>query len=234
MVLMFAGPASGRLPCHFPRTNRARKRRAALHNARMIDWEKRYQEGDTPWDKGAPHPALASVVADVPELRGRVLVPGCGLGYDMRALLDASAVEEVVGIDVADSAVAAARKNLAGCENLRVEKADLFALGRDHARAYDAVWEHTCFCAIDPARRNAYVNAVADALRLGGHLIGVFYLNPWDTEEENRTLGPPYACPLEELDRRFATRFEIVRVWDPPATFPGREGREQLRLLRRV
>lgn len=199
----------------------------------MIDWEDRYLTGDTPWDKGGPHPALAHLLPlTVPATR--ILVPGCGLGYDMAALASQPGVEQVVGVDVAATAVAAARANLASQPNTRVEKADLFALPAHHRHAYDLVWEHTCFCAIAPSRRNAYVQAVAEALQPGGHLLAVFFLTPWDTPEENATQGPPFGCPAEELDRRFAPRFETVRVWDAPATYPGREHREQLRLLQRV
>jgi SAM-dependent methyltransferase len=199
----------------------------------MVDWENRYRSGDTPWDKGGPHPALAHL-APLPVAAGSILVPGCGLGYDVAALAGLPGVTRVVGVDVAESAVAAATAALSGHPHVSIEKADLFALPTAHHGAYDLVWEHTCFCAIDPALRNAYVNAVATALRPGGHLLAVFYLSPWDTPEENATMGPPHACPPEELDRRFATRFEIVRTWTPPATYPGREDREQLRLLRRV
>lgn len=164
----------------------------------------------------------------------RVLVPGCGLGYDLIPWAGARGVEQVVGLDVAESAVRAAQARTAGLAGVQVEVADLLALGPGHRGAYDLVWEHTCFCAIHPSHRNAYVNAVADALAPGGHLLAVFFLTPWDTPEENATLGPPYGCPAEELDRRFAPRFEIIEVSPVSATYPGREGREQLRLLRRI
>ena len=62
------------------------------------DWEQRYQTGDTPWDKGAPHPALVDFLKTEP-LHGKILVPGCGLGYDVRAI--ATKDNEVVGVDVA-------------------------------------------------------------------------------------------------------------------------------------
>lgn len=200
---------------------------------RMVDWENRYRSGDTPWDKGAAHPALAHVLPLAVPV-SRILVPGCGLGYDLEELAGQPGVTQVVGVDVADSAVAAARARLANRQDVQIEKADLFALSAEHRSAYDLVWEHTCFCAIDPSRRNDYVRAVADALKPGGHLLAVFFLTPWDTPEENATLGPPFGCPPEELDRRFAPRFETVRIWEVPATYPGREQREQLRLLRRA
>ncbi len=190
------------------------------------DWEDHYRRGETPWEKGAPSPGLVDFLAENP-IRDRVLVPGCGFGHDVRAL--AGTADEVIGIDLAPSAVAGARTiPRVGAE--RYELADLFALPRHLRETYDWVWEHTCFCAIDPSQRAAYVAAVADALRPGGHLLAIFYLDPgYDDPNE----GPPFEVSLAELDALFSPRFELLREWLPARAYPGREGREWMRLLKR-
>lgn len=189
------------------------------------DWESRYRSGDMPWEKGAAHPALIAFLKSNP-VHGRVLVPGCGLGHDVRAL--AATADEVVGIDLATSAVAGAKAHPAvGGE--RYLRADLFALPASLRGAFDVVFEHTCFCAIDPDRRADYVAAVASALRPGGCLLAVFYLDPGLDPGES---GPPFGVTREELDAHFGTQFKTVREWEPAATYPGREGRETCRLLR--
>jgi methyl halide transferase len=190
------------------------------------DWESKYQASDTPWDKGAPSPGLLDFLAEHP-VSGRVLVPGCGLGHDVRALAAGGA--EVLGIDIAPSAVEAARKfPHVGRESY--EHADLFALPPSMRAGFDLAWEHTCFCAIDPAMRPAYVEAVADALAPGGHLLAVFYLDPGNDHPEE---GPPFEVSIAELDRLFLPRFTLVREWLPARAYPGREGREWMRLLAR-
>ena len=191
----------------------------------MRDWEAHYQSCDLPWDKGAASPALLEALEQVP-VRGRVLVPGCGLGHDVRAL--AARAESVTGVDLAPSAVAAASA-LPGPANVRFAEADLFALPAELRGAFEWVWEHTCFCAIDPARRPDYVEAVAGALRAGGQFLGVFYLDPGQTLA---TDGPPFEVTLSELDRLFSARFELVQEWLPGRTYPGREGREWMRRYR--
>ena len=51
------------------------------------DWEERYRQADTPWDKGVAHPAVVRWLAEHPgRMTGAVLVPGCGLGHDARAI----------------------------------------------------------------------------------------------------------------------------------------------------
>ena len=188
------------------------------------DWESKYQAGDTPWDKGGPSPGLLDFLAEQP-VRGRVLVPGCGLGHDVRAL--AAGAEEVVGLDIAPSAVEGAR-GFPRVGGERYEQADLFDLPPPLRGHFDWVWEHTCFCAIDPSQRAAYVEAVTGALRPGGHLLAVFYLDPGNDSPEE---GPPFEVSIQELDRLFLPRFTLVREWLPARAYPGREGREWMRLL---
>ena len=190
------------------------------------DWEAQYQSGDTPWEKGAPSPGLVDHLAETP-LHGRVLVPGCGTGHDARALAAQGA--EVLGIDLAPSAVEAARSfPPAGSETYEV--ADLFALPAHMRGSWDFVLEHTCFCAINRSLRPAYVEAVAEALRPGGTLLAIFYLNPgWDNPDQ----GPPFGVSLEELDSLFLPRFTLEREWLPARAHPGREGAEWMRVLRK-
>jgi SAM-dependent methyltransferase len=190
------------------------------------DWEANYQRNETPWDKGAPSPGLVDFLRNEP-VRGRVLVPGCGLGHDVRAL--AATADEVVGLDIAPSAVKGARTFPAvGGESY--ELADLFALPPRLLGCFDWVWEHTCFCAIDPAMREAYVAAVAEALRPGGHLLAVFYLDPG---HDHPGEGPPFGVSKAELDALFAPRFTLVREWLPENAYAGREAREWMRVLLR-
>lgn len=189
------------------------------------DWEANYQKNEMPWDKGAPSPGLMDFLRGEP-VRGRVLVPGCGLGHDVRAL--AATADEVVGLDIAPSAVKGARTfPTVGGESY--ELADLFALPPRLRRCFDWVWEHTCFCAIDPAMRAAYVEAVAGALRPGGHLLAIFYLDPG---HDHPAEGPPFGVTKAELDMFFSPRFTLVREWLPQRAYAGREGREWMRVLR--
>lgn len=190
------------------------------------DWEAHYQASDTPWEKGAPSPGLVDFLAEN-AVTGRVLVPGCGFGHDVRALAAGGA--EVIGIDIAPSAVEGARKfPTTGGE--RYEQADLFALPPHLRGSFDWAWEHTCFCAIDPIQREAYVEAVAGALRPGGHLLAIFYLDPGNDSPDE---GPPFEVSIAELDRLFLPRFTLVREWLPEHAYPNREGREWMRLLAR-
>lgn len=198
------------------------------------DWESRYRAADTPWDKGAAHPALVRWLGMHPRrISGTVLVPGCGMGHDVRAIAAAEPEARVIGLDIAPSAVAAAAQ-LPHPPNAAFREVDLFDLPADLRGQCSWVWEHTCFCAIDIDRRDDYVAAVWQALMPGGHLLGVFYLDPYRGDHRPGG-GPPHGCSLAELANRFEQggRFRLVAEEVPATTYPGREGCERLVLLAR-
>lgn len=191
----------------------------------MNEWNDRYAENDTPWDKGAAHPVLRDMLARG-ALAGRVLVPGCGTGHDVREL--AARGLEVVGLDIASLALDRARaRPAAGSESYQL--GDLFHGPERWRGFFDGVFEHTCFCAIDPARRPDYVSAVAEVLKPGGRLLAVFFVNP-----DHDGTGPPFGCSPEELDTLFAGRFHLLEEHREIPTYPERAGRELLRLYRRA
>jgi SAM-dependent methyltransferase len=194
----------------------------------MTDWEHRYQQGQTPWDKSEPAPELKFLL-DEGLLSGRVLVPGCGRGHDAREIA-AKGGREVVGLDLAPSAVHGARA-LGSNAGLRFEEGNLFNPPESWLGTFDWIWEHTCFCAIDPSDRGLYVTSTHALLRPGGCLLATFFIDPGMEPGEE---GPPFGVSPEELDRFFSPHFALEAEWAPRACFPGREGRELMRKLRRL
>jgi methyl halide transferase len=180
------------------------------------DWETRYQTGDMPWEKGEPAPGLVDFFTAEKQLpRGRVLVPGCGTGHD--AVEWARAGFSVTGADLAPSAIALATER---ARNAGV-KAD-FQRGNflegEPSGTFDWVFEHTLFCAIDPARRDEYVQAVSRRLSPGGQFLAIHYMI-CDAE------GPPFGTTQQELMQRFTPHFDLQRGW-VPRSYPNRTGLE--------
>jgi SAM-dependent methyltransferase len=198
-----------------------------------MNWEQRYRTGDTPWEKGTAAPPLLEWLGSRGAMQGSVLVPGCGFGNDVRAIAAASPSAQVVGLDISPYAIDQARLHPpAGMETYQL--ADLFYLPLELTNRFAWVFEHTCFCAIPPRHREDYVRAILCALESRGILLAIFFLNPWDPgEEAPEGGGPPFAVTREELDVLFATDFELIEELKPRTAFPGREGREIIRLLRK-
>jgi len=198
------------------------------HDPHDLEWQRRYEQDDTPWDKGAPAPALTAFLHQK-QIAGRVLVPGCGRGHDVRALVTQPNTS-VVGLDISTTAIAQA-KELSSQSTPDMDVSfivgDFFNLPSKLKRSFDWLVEHTCFCAIAPHQRPDYVLAASSALRTGGRIFGIFYLNP-DTEA-----GPPFAVSREELSELFDPHFTSLEEWVPVDSFPGREGRELVRVLQK-
>lgn len=134
-----------------------------------------------PWEKGAPTPVLTSWLAgEGNRLEGDVLVPGCGFGHDAAAIARHGRSRSVLGLDVVPAAIARARA-LHHERGLTFQVADFFQAG---SGICDWIFEHTCYCAIAPARRPDYIEAAWRALRPGGRLLAVFFLTPWDPGED--------------------------------------------------
>lgn len=194
----------------------------------MTDWNVCYTEGNTPWNKGTPSPPLAQYLGNHP-LTGRVLVPGCGAGHDAAFLVRQGS--QVTGVDLAPLALEMARQNYPELPPETWHLGDLFALPDHFTGAFDAVVEHTCLCALPPTLRRPYRDTAHAVLKPGGLLIGVWFINP-DLDPDHE--GPPHPLPLTELEELFADGFEIVTDYVPDVAFDGREGRERLRVLRKV
>jgi 2-polyprenyl-3-methyl-5-hydroxy-6-metoxy-1,4-benzoquinol methylase len=186
-------------------------------------WETRYQTKDMPWEKGAPSPGLVDFLASHANLPGEtVCVPGCGTGHDVREW--AKAGFRVYGYDIAPSAIQLGKEKTEAAE-LRAEFRTADFLQDEPPFAFDWLFEHTLFCAIDPSARELYVRAVVRWVKPEGHFLAVNYLIP----DEN---GPPFGTTRQELWRRFSPYFELKAEW-MPRSYPNRTGLELMLWWRR-
>src|SRR5262245_3357643 len=186
-------------------------------------WRDLYARGEDRWDLGRPSPALEAHLTRSAPPPGRVAVLGCGRGHDCRLL--ARHGYQVWGFDFTPEPLEAARA-LARREGLdvRFEERDIFTLAENHPAFFDGVWEYTCFCAIDPARRAVYADLVARLLRPGGFLLAAFF--PMGGEPPAEPSGPPFPVTEAEVRRLFEPRFEFLEAYVPTTSPEGRQDRE--------
>jgi SAM-dependent methyltransferase len=186
-----------------------------------MDWNQAYLDANTPWDKGMPSPVLVELLGDIP-INAKLVVPGCGTGNDIVALLDAHPAS-VIGIDIAPEAIALLRKRFEGNPVVHPVLGDFVQHAAEHPASADVVIEHTCFCAIPVVQRSAYATACLNILRPGGKVIGVFYWMPRDTDDI--TIGPPFQTSEAELHGLFGPEFDLD-ISVATVGFPERLGRE--------
>ncbi len=123
-------------------------------------WDASYSDGPAPWDIGAPQPAIVQL-ASHGAFTGTVLDAGCGTGEN--ALHIASLGLSVLGVDVAETAIAIAR-NKAAERGLDVQfaVANAFQLQR-LGRTFESVLDCGLFHTFDDDERTRYVASLASA-----------------------------------------------------------------------
>ncbi|MEM8711062.1 MAG: methyltransferase domain-containing protein [Planctomycetota bacterium] len=166
-----------------------------------FDWSARYAAADTPWDIGAPHPELSLRLQNgtlaPPHDGARALVPGCGNGHDAIAL--ARRGWDVTAVDLVPT--------LAHDLGPQLEKLGGRFIVGDALRlddgAFDLIWDHTFFCAIDPGLRPAWGERAAQLVKPAGQYAAlVFTVGKPITEG-----GPPFGMSGEVLIETLGSLF---------------------------
>jgi SAM-dependent methyltransferase len=116
-----------------------------------LPWDASYHDGPAPWDTGQPQPAIVRVASEG-GLAGPVLDAGCGTGEN--ALHVASLGLPVLGVDVAETALAMARAKAAerGIEEVEFAAADALQLER-LGRVFETVLDCGLFHTFDGGER---------------------------------------------------------------------------------
>jgi SAM-dependent methyltransferase len=173
-----------------------------------LPWDASYHEGPAPWDTGQPQPAIARVASEG-GFAGPVLDAGCGTGEN--ALHVASLGLPVLGVDVAETALAIARAKAAerGIE-VGFAAADALQLER-LGRRFETVLDCGLFHTFDGGERPGYVRSLASVTEHGGTLYVLCFSN------EGLDTGPH---PVSQEELRAA--FSPVDGWNVAAITPDR------------
>lgn len=181
------------------------------------EWEARYRDGNTGWDRGDASPALAAWLAGGELAPCRALVPGCGRGHEVLVL--ARRGFAVTAVDFAPSAVDHLRRSL-GQAGLEAEVLQADVLAWQPETAFDAIYEQTCLCALPEDAWADYAARLYAWLAPGGRLFALFM-------QTGQPGGPPRHCDLLRMRQIFAED-----RWQWPETEPmlvaHRQGRFEL------
>ncbi len=181
-------------------------------------WTKSYQGNNNPgWNLGEPAEALKDMIPRLKLSRSRILVLGCGEGHD--AALFAQSGHVVTAVDISPLALERAKKLYGHITDLHFVEADLFNLPRTFEKSFDIIFEHTCYCAINPSLRQDLVKIWNKMLVDGGFLMGVFF-----TFEKRQ--GPPFGGSEWELRQRLKNNYHPIFWGRWGSSIPNRQGKE--------
>jgi SAM-dependent methyltransferase len=173
-----------------------------------LPWDASYHGGPAPWDIGRPQAAIERL-ASKGVFTGAVLDAGCGTGE--HALLLASLGLQVLGVDVAETALATARAN-AQARGLEVEfaLADAFQLDRLE-RKFQTVLDCGLFHTCDGEEAPKYAASLASVTQRDGILYVLCF------SDEGPETGPH---PVSQ--ERLRAAFHPSNGWSVAAIEPDR------------
>ena len=199
----------------------------SINSSKPEYWEKFYQSGDTGWDIGKPTPVFQNWIK-TQKNKLSICILGAGNGWD--ALHFAELGHRVTAVDFAESAVlnmnvTAAKRRL----KLNIIHGDIFDLDKLFTNTFDIVLEYTCFCAIDPDRRDDYIRLVNHILNPSGEFVGLLF----PTDENLDSDVPPFGVDIDSTLNLFSKYFTLVTKEIPTLSIERRKGREIFVLLKK-
>ncbi len=161
--------------------------------AAAADWESRYRDGATGWERPGLNDAYLRWRANGLLTPCRILIPGGGRSSEPLAMAESGF--DVTVVDLAESAVAAQRARLEHLHvRARVELANL--LEWEASAPFAAVYDQTCLCALPPAAWPEYAERLHRWLAPGGILFALFM-------QTHSAGGPPFHCSISAMRALF-------------------------------
>ena len=183
-------------------------------------WQQRYEQDSIGWDMGQVSPPLKAYIDQLPESAKEqsILVPGAGNAYEV-GYLHEQGFTNVTLVDFAPAPIAAFAERYPDFPAKHLICADFFELSPAQYQ-FDWVLEQTFFCAINPSRRDEYVQQMAALLKPNSKLIGLLFDKDFGRQE------PPFGGTRAEYQQRFERHFDIEIMETSYNSHPARQGSE--------
>jgi ubiquinone/menaquinone biosynthesis C-methylase UbiE len=173
-----------------------------------LPWDASYQGGPAPWDIGHPQPVMVRLASDG-GFTGAVLDAGCGTGEN--ALLAASLGLPVLGVDVAETALAMTRQK-ARDRGIEVDFSTADALHLERlGRNFQTVLDCGLFHTFNGDERPKYAASLRSVTETGGILYVLCF------SDDGHNTGP-HPVSREEL----GAAFSVSNGWNVAAVHPDR------------
>lgn len=179
-------------------------------------WSGRYQAQDTGWDTGGATPPIRSYFDAVSDKDARILIPGCGPGYEAE-YLHRQGFKHVYICDWAEEPLAAFQARVPDFPAEHLLCLNFFDI---QDLRFDYIIEQTFFCALPPALRPDYARKMRELLAPSGKLVGLLFRFPL-TEA-----GPPFGGSEDEYRGHFQPHFSQIRIQPCETSIKPRLGNE--------
>ncbi len=132
-------------------------------------WSSKYIESNMGWDVGEITTPLKTYFDQLTDKSLRILIPGCGNGYEAEYLHNLGF--DVTVIDLSEHPLNNLKKRCPTFPSEKLVQTDFF----EFKGSFDLIIEQTFFSALNPNLRNDYVKQMHNLLTLGGKLVGLLF-----------------------------------------------------------
>ncbi len=153
-------------------------------------WQKRYENGETPWETGKPDATLIRMITSGAIPACNALEIGCGTGRSAIRLVQEGF--SVTAVDISETAIVKARENAVeqnvDCAFLTVD----FMTQAIPGAPFEFVFDRGCFHTYDSDdERRTFAAKVASYLKSGGLSGGLWLSFLGNADDPPRDIGPP-------------------------------------------
>ncbi len=184
-------------------------------------WDTRYRDHVMPWDAGGVPADLRTFAQTLP-VKSRILIPGCGSGYEVIFLAEGGL--DVLAIDFSPQAIELARQRVGHLAD-RVRFADFFAFDPG-SNPFEVIYERAFLCALPRRLWSRYAERMAELLPPHKRLAGFFYY-------ADNPRGPPFGTSPAELHGLLDAAFELVEDRPASESLPVFQGGERWQVWQR-
>lgn len=189
-------------------------------------WDEQYKV-KAAWDLNSPNPVFTYLIKNKIINPSKLIILGSGKGFD--AVLASESGFEVTAVDFSEEAINYSIE-LSRKFNAKVNfiNSDMFEIDSNLNNTFDLLYEYVTYCAIEPSKRNQFIDLVKRLLKPGGRFITVLF--PID----GRGGGPPFSVNQEEFIRNLSADFKLeLMIKNIPSVKP-RKGKEILLIFRKT
>ncbi len=190
-------------------------------------WNDKYITNNTGWDIKSSNPVFIDLLTENKFIKPcNLLITGSGKGYD--AIAAAKKNYKVTAVDFSEKATEIAKK-MAEENSVKVNflQKDIFNLSSEYTNYFDAVYDYTIYCAINPGRRKEYANVISEIIKPGGKLIALLF--PVDGQPG----GPPFNIDILEFYKLFSKYFQMEFSTFNINSIKSRKGKEVLQIYKK-
>ncbi len=179
------------------------------------DWVRAWDERLTPWELGSPNPIYQELIQKqhLAVQDKRVLMPGCGSGYDAITVCRLGRPASLTAIDLSSKAISIAQSHPIPPQfkdTLKFQQQDFFSIDTTKYQ-YDVIIDYLFYSAMDIPMRSRVVEQMYKLLAPNGVVATIIF--PLQLNNENETVGPPYHMKLEHYIEKFQQHhFKLIRT----------------------